>query len=73
MYDLTSINHVGAKRCNTQYAPKALSLHRLTSRFASRLYEAFDIDIPSLNAAPILWRVVQECFCSTRTLASLHK
>ena len=52
-----------------QHAPKTLSLHRLASRFARRLYETFDIVIPSLNAAPILWRVVQECFCSTRALA----
>lgn len=68
MYGFTFISHANAQRCNAQYAPKTLSLHRLVSRLANRVYETFDIVIPELNAAPILWRVVQECFCGTRTL-----
>ncbi|KAF8138412.1 hypothetical protein EV363DRAFT_1393864 [Boletus edulis] len=55
------------------YAPKTLSLHRRVSGLASRFYETFDIVIPELNTAPVLWRVVQECFCGTPMLYVLTK
>ncbi|KIJ05237.1 hypothetical protein PAXINDRAFT_103858 [Paxillus involutus ATCC 200175] len=49
------------------YAPRTPSLHRLASRLANRLYGTFDILIPELNAGPVLWRVVQQCFSGTLT------
>ncbi|KAH0839873.1 hypothetical protein J3R83DRAFT_824 [Lanmaoa asiatica] len=55
------------------YAPKTLSLHRLASRLANRFYDTFDIVIPELNVGPVLWRVVQECFCGTPMLYILTK
>ncbi|KAG8218582.1 hypothetical protein J3R82DRAFT_4223 [Butyriboletus roseoflavus] len=55
------------------YAPKTLSLHRLASRLANRFYDTFDIVIPELNSAPVLWRVVQECLCGTPMLYVLTK
>jgi RNA polymerase I-specific transcription initiation factor RRN7 len=61
-----------AKRVILQYAPRTLSLHRLASRLANRLYGTFDILIPELNAGPVLWRVVQQCFSGTRTFAYCH-
>jgi len=55
------------------YAPRTLSLHRLASRLANRLYGTFDILIPELNAGPVLWRVVQQCFSGTPMLYLLTK
>ncbi|KIJ70044.1 hypothetical protein HYDPIDRAFT_79247 [Hydnomerulius pinastri MD-312] len=55
------------------HAPRTLSLHRLTSRLANRLYGTFDVLIPELNAAPVLWRVVQQCFSGTPILYYLTK
>ncbi|KAG9317405.1 hypothetical protein JVU11DRAFT_1604 [Chiua virens] len=55
------------------HAPKTLSLHRLASRLASRFYDTYDIAIPELNTAPVLWRAVQECFGGTPMLYVLTK
>ncbi|KAF9226549.1 hypothetical protein BS17DRAFT_794039 [Gyrodon lividus] len=55
------------------YAPRTLSLHRLASRLANRLYGTFGILVPELNAAPVLWRVVQQCFSGTPMLYLLTK
>ncbi|KAL4081675.1 hypothetical protein V8B97DRAFT_1924476 [Scleroderma yunnanense] len=55
------------------HAPKASSLHRLASRFANLLYSNFGVIIPPLNVAPVLWRVVRQCFCSTPLLYLLTK
>ncbi|KIM68791.1 hypothetical protein SCLCIDRAFT_13532 [Scleroderma citrinum Foug A] len=54
-------------------APKAPSLHRLVSRFAYLLYSNFGVVIPPLNVAPVLWRVIRQCFCSTPQLYLLTK
>ena len=66
VYDFTCTNRSDAKWV-VQYAPKTLSLHRLTAHLANRIYDTYNVAIPELNAAPVLWRVVQECFCGTRT------
>lgn len=54
-------------------APKASSLHRLVSRFADSLYSNFGVVIPPLNVAPVLWRVIRQCFCGTPPLYLLTK
>ncbi|KAG6336838.1 hypothetical protein ID866_2234 [Astraeus odoratus] len=55
------------------HAPKTSLLHRLASRLANRLYSNFSVSIPELNAAPVLWRAVRQCFCGTPMLYLLTK
>ncbi|KIO12719.1 hypothetical protein M404DRAFT_123763 [Pisolithus tinctorius Marx 270] len=55
------------------HAPRIPSLHRLVSRLGNRLHSNFGLSIPELNVAPILWRVVRQCFCGTPMLYSLSK
>ncbi|KAI0774250.1 hypothetical protein C8Q74DRAFT_820588 [Fomes fomentarius] len=40
-------------------APTPLRLHRLSSHFARLLYITYGIYIPEMNAAPVLWKAVQ--------------
>ncbi|KAI6163014.1 hypothetical protein EDD17DRAFT_1813860, partial [Pisolithus thermaeus] len=55
------------------HAPRIPSLHRLVSRLAHRLHSNFGVSIPELNVAPVLWRVVRQCFCGTPMLYTLSK
>ncbi|CAE7215719.1 unnamed protein product, partial [Rhizoctonia solani] len=41
------------------HAPTAATLHVITRRIARRLHLVHGVDIPELNAAPILWRAVR--------------
>ncbi|CAE6521504.1 unnamed protein product [Rhizoctonia solani] len=41
------------------HAPTVAALHVITRRIARRLHLAHGVDIPELNAAPILWRAVR--------------
>lgn len=55
------------------HAPRISSLHRSVSRLAHRLHSNFGVTIPELNVAPVLWRVVRQCFCGTPMLYTLSK
>ncbi|KAI6003773.1 hypothetical protein EDD15DRAFT_2220097 [Pisolithus albus] len=55
------------------HAPRISSLHRLVSRLAHRLHSNFGVTTPELNVAPLLWRVVRQCFCGTPMLYALSK
>ncbi|KAI6047398.1 hypothetical protein EDC04DRAFT_2864473 [Pisolithus marmoratus] len=55
------------------HAPRTPSLHRLVSRLANRLHSNFGISIPGLNVAPVLWRVVRQCFCGTREFPCIRQ
>ncbi|KAI6034341.1 hypothetical protein BKA83DRAFT_4188557 [Pisolithus microcarpus] len=55
------------------HAPRISSLHRSVSRLAHRLHSNFGVTIPELSVAPVLWRVVRQCFCGTPMLYTLSK
>ncbi|KAH7914201.1 hypothetical protein BJ138DRAFT_1144338 [Hygrophoropsis aurantiaca] len=55
------------------HAPTTLLLHRLASRVAKHMYAKFGVFTPELNASPVLWRVVRQCFGGAPTLYALTK
>ncbi|ELU41690.1 hypothetical protein AG1IA_04282 [Rhizoctonia solani AG-1 IA] len=44
---------------DSKHAPTVAALHVITRRIARRLHLVHGVDIPELNAAPILWRAVR--------------
>ncbi|EAU84839.1 hypothetical protein CC1G_00358 [Coprinopsis cinerea okayama7 len=54
------------------HAPSTLLLHSLASRLAEKLHRTYSINIPEINAAPLLWRVVR-ALGGTPTLYALSK
>ncbi|KAJ7094679.1 hypothetical protein B0H15DRAFT_775984 [Mycena belliarum] len=55
------------------HTPRAFVLHNLASSLARRIYSTFGVSMPQANAAPILWRVVNQCLGGTPTLYKLTK
>lgn len=55
------------------FPPNTLYIHRLASRLARRMYANYGVLTPELNAAPVLWQVVQQCLGGTPILYRLTK
>lgn len=55
------------------FPPSTLYIHRLASRLARLMYANYGVFTPELNAAPVLWRVVQQCLGGTPILYRLAK
>ncbi|KAJ7507908.1 hypothetical protein B0H11DRAFT_1969266 [Mycena galericulata] len=53
--------------------PSVPFLHRLASSLARRIYASFGVRTPEANAAPILWRVVNQGLGGSPTLYRLTK
>ncbi|KAJ7068357.1 hypothetical protein C8F01DRAFT_1117873 [Mycena amicta] len=54
-------------------APNSIHLHNVVSSLARRMHETYGILTPEANTAPILWRVVSQCFGGNPTLYKLVK
>nr|GAT59923.1 predicted protein [Mycena chlorophos] len=70
---VSRLNRANLQALTPPNAPSTLDLHDVVSSLARRMHETYGVLTPEANAAPILWRVVSQCFGANPTLYKLAK